>query len=335
VQALTGRKITKMFFSHDHWDHVGNCGLVYTNNKDTVTQVWGTTYYNQITADRNQRLVVNPADPMGNIKKVPLATNIYYNSTSMYIGNILLEFGILNGHDKEDGVFYIAKQPAIGITQSVLMNVDVLMPGWTYFLDMAQTMNINGYRTTLVALQRYNADITICGHYTKLGTPQDVTYALAYYDDILKGATKARDAVNAGEVMQSIGFFDKANKAYGNTQLFTDSWVGNVKAYCSDWVLDPANTQYNYNDVMTGAQVFTESHCYRMFFGLLLNEDYVFVAPNSDCGDNGLSAGAQGGIAVGVILAFVLGIGIGVLVQSSRQAVPAAAAASTAELGKV
>jgi len=138
-----------------------------------------------------------------------------------------------------------------------------------------------------------------------------------------------------GKSCNPSGFFDKANKAYGNTQLFTDSWVGNVKAYCSDWVLDPANTQYNYNDVMTGAQVFTESHCYRMFFGLLLNEDYVFVAPNSDCGDNGLSAGAQGGIAVGVILAFVLGIGIGVLVQSSRQAVPAAAAASTAELGKV
>jgi len=330
AQALTGRGITKLIMSHDHWDHVGSCGLVYQNNNPT--EVWGTTYYNQITADRNSRLVADSADSNGNTRGLPMATNIIQKGGSITVGSVTIELDILNGHDKEDGVFIINVDSGKGIKKSILMTVDVIMPGYSYFMDMSQTSNLAGYRTSLEAIQTHNADLVIGGHYTRYGIPSDTDKALQFYNDLLKGANLAKNNVNAAVAAVGSGYATaKGTPAYKNLHLFMDAWIGGIKQYCADWVLDYAvngcanngNVQpcsaYDYVQELAGVQINVQTHCYRMFFQLLLNEDYTFVGPTTTAvivdTDSGLSDKTIIGISLGVAGALIVGFLIGAFVR--------------------
>ena len=338
AKALTGRGITKLIMSHDHWDHVGVCGVVYQNNP-TITEVWSTTYYNQITADRNYRLVANSKDSAGNTRGLPMATNIVKAGGSMKVGSVTIDFDILNGHDKEDAVFIIKADTDKGIKKSILFTVDVIMPGYSYFMDMSQTSNLAGYRTSLVALQTYaaqgNADLVVGGHYSRYGIAEDNNIAVAFYDDLLKGANLAKNNVGATNAAMTTGYVSpNGTTAYRNLHLFMDSWIGAVKQYCANWVLDIDNmcipnnevqpcTGYDYVATLAGVQINIQSHCYRMFFQLLLNEDYTFVGPTTtvvtvDTSDSGLSDGQIVGIVCGVAAALIIGFVIGAFVRPTQ-----------------
>lgn len=335
AQALTGRGITKLIMSHDHWDHVGVCGLVYQNNN--LTEIWGTTYYNQITADRNYRLVADSTDSAGNTRGLPMATNIIQKGGSMKVGSITIEFDILNGHDKEDAVFIIKADSGLGVKKSILMTVDVIMPGYSYFMDMAQTSNLAGYRTSLVAIKNHNADLVIGGHYSRYGIASDTDKAIGFYDDLLKGANLAKNNVPAGNAAMSSGYVspaNTANTAYRNLHLFMDAWIGGIKQYCANWVLDYAANgcvynndvepclKYDYVAELAGVQMNVQSHCYRMFFQLLLNEDYTFVGPTTTTvivdTDSGLSDKTIVGISLGVAGALIVGFLIGAFVRPHK-----------------
>jgi len=338
AKALTGRGITKLIMSHDHWDHVGVCGVVYHNNPG-ITEVWSTTYYNQITADRNYRLVANSADSAGNTRALPMATNIVKAGGSMKVGSVTIEFDILNGHDKEDGVFIIKADTSKGIKKSILFTVDVIMPGYSYFMDMSQTSNLAGYRTSLVAIQTYaaagNADLVVGGHYSRYGIAEDNNIAVAFYDDLLKGANLAKNNVPPSNAAMTSGYVTGVGTtAYRNLHLFMDAWIGGVKQYCANWVLDTDNmctntnnvqpcTGYDYVAKLAGVQINVQSHCYRMFFQLLLNEDYTFVGPTTtvmtvDTSDSGLSDGQVVGIVCGVAAALIIGFVIGAFVRPTQ-----------------
>lgn len=69
-------------------------------------------------------------DWLGNTRQIPVVTNTFHNGQVIEIGNVKMKTDILVGHDIADAVFFIDKDPAIGIDRSLLMHVDVFFPGW-------------------------------------------------------------------------------------------------------------------------------------------------------------------------------------------------------------
>ena len=274
IGALTtlGR-VTDIFYSHSHYDHIGSCALVAEAFE--VENVWGSPYLTTIFEDRNARFETDPTDVFGNARRLPSPTRTFKDGDVAQFGKVSAELRILDGHNIEDALVFINYDFPIGIDRSIAFTVDLLFPKWSFFNDLARTQSIVGFGDSLAVLQSYGADVIISGHFGVLGSSSDVDIQLAYYEDMKEGAALGLATVNFGELIGSIAATNPA--LLSNTILVFGEWLALIDDVCFDYVTDVTNRRYDYVSLLGGVEVNLRGHCHALQYANRIGEDFQMV----------------------------------------------------------
>ena len=137
------------------------------------------------------------------------------------------------------------------------MVVDVFFPGWSPFKDLAVAESVPGYLSIHDATLAYEFDTLISGHLTRLGTREDVTIQREYLLEMQANAAQALQTIDFSAIVEQTGF--------ENLWLLFDTYLGAVAQECADLTLE------KWTDRLGGADIFTESHCFRLMESLRIN----------------------------------------------------------------
>jgi hypothetical protein len=136
--------------------------------------------------------------------------------------------------------------------QNVLMLVDVIFPGWVPFLYLAIAKDVAGFiKAHDIVLNNYDFDTLVAGHFTRLGTRNDVIVQKEFVSDLEKAAAKANQEVQFGKIASQVGSFE-------NPWVIVSKYIDAVNANCVNSMLPKWETR------LGGAQEFMWTHCFAM-----------------------------------------------------------------------
>ena len=157
IAEVTDKPITHVIYSHAHLDHIGAAGM-FPQNASYIAQ--------QETANELQK-AMSIAKNTSMIPPVPTVT--FPENMTLEIGNQTLQLDYHGNNHLPGNIFIYAP------SQSVLMLVDIIFPGWVPFAYLAIAKDTTGFiEAHDTALNNYDFDTIVAGHLTRLGTRQDV-----------------------------------------------------------------------------------------------------------------------------------------------------------------
>lgn len=121
--------------------------------------------------------------------------------------------------------------------ERVLMASDVVTPGWVPFKRLGVAEDIPAYLKAPDQLLSYPFLNYIGGHYTRVGTRQDVMTYKAFLKDLQLNAIKASEMVNYEDAIKTVdnpANLHLVSKAYMNAviqacvQLTVPQWMGKL-----------------------------------------------------------------------------------------------------------
>ena len=243
IAEVTKEPITHVVYSHAHADHIGGASMFPETAK----------YIAHIeTKKRLQRMNdANRPFPYGMFvggKPVPLPSITFEDSYTLKIGNQELKLEYKgDDHEPENIYIYAAKQ-------KVLMEVDIVFPGWTPFKGLAVAEDTVGYLKAHDIILSYDFDTLVSGHWGRLATRNDVEIQKQYMQDI---------QANAGKALQTVDFYAiAAEVGYANTALLFETYLDAVSQECAKL------TEPKWIDKLGGVDVWTKDHCYKVVMAI-------------------------------------------------------------------
>jgi glyoxylase-like metal-dependent hydrolase (beta-lactamase superfamily II) len=234
-------KVTHLVYSHSHADHIG------------ASSLFGPGVV-RIGHSECRRLLLRDNDP-----NRPAPTVTFDNRYTLAVAGERLELAFHGPNHTPDNIFIYAPD------QQTLMVVDVIMPGWVPFKNLAVSQDIPDWIGAQDIAMRYQWQTLVGGHMGRLGTRADGDLQIAYVADLLAGARATMASLDPTPFFQQ----------YGN-----NSWAI-FKAY-----LDAAADQIaglvtaKYLGQLAGADVFTADNAFVMFEALRV--DYGVLGPFAD-----------------------------------------------------
>jgi glyoxylase-like metal-dependent hydrolase (beta-lactamase superfamily II) len=229
VAEVSRAPITRLVYSHSHYDHIGAAHLF----KD-ATMIGHAEVANTLRRRSDPR------------RPVPEIT--FEDRLTIGVGDqqLVLEY---RGPNHEPGNLFI-HLPRLGI----LMLVDVIVPGWVPFSRLGVATDVPGFLAAHEQALGYDFDILVAGHLTRLGTREDVEIQRQYVLDVKAACERARTSVSATEIIQETGLEDRWRfaKTYFDRLArqaaaeVTPRWVGRLG----------------------GVRAFTQDHCSAMLMAL-------------------------------------------------------------------
>ncbi|CAM9426573.1 unnamed protein product, partial [Hapterophycus canaliculatus] len=231
-------KLKYMVYTHSHWDHIGGMGSVATYFAEDEPRA--------ISSRRTRRRLKlkeknDPDSVFGNNRGVPVPN--WYKEEVLEVGG--LRFMIDKAHVHMTGDYIVLLDKNIGensaeagIETSVLMVVDAVFPGWSPFFSLAIAQNVQAYYEGLDKINGYDFDVLVAGHFTRLGTKEDVQLEVDYMADILAGADLGVSTVSSSDIAMGTGIADPTNPNFGNSWLFFNEYLERVVEVCYNYVLD-------------------------------------------------------------------------------------------------
>ena len=157
IAEVTNKPVTHVIYSHAHIDHIGAAGI-FPRNATYIAQ--------QETAAELQRATSVAKNPS---MVPPIPTVTFTENYTLQIGNQTLQLAYDASNHSDGNVFIYAPK------QKVLMLVDVIFPGWVPFLYLAIAKDVAGFiEAHDIVLNNYDFDTLVAGHFTRLGTRNDV-----------------------------------------------------------------------------------------------------------------------------------------------------------------
>ncbi|HEX6233917.1 MAG TPA: MBL fold metallo-hydrolase [Jiangellaceae bacterium] len=238
VREISDKPITHVIYSHHHRDHIGAANVF----PDDVT----------IIAQRECAAYVKSAkDPQR-----PVPTVVFEDSYALSVGGQKLQLDYHGNIHCPGNIFIYA--PA----QQILMNVDVIFPGWVPFSSLAMASELRGFRRGHDVVLGYDFDVFVPGHLTRLGTRSDVEVQQQYVQDLVDTAMKYLDDVSPARNAFGVepSFMNTAERVGGlqNAWLVFDTYLNAVAEKVADEVLP------RWIDRLAGADVFTRSHAWEV-----------------------------------------------------------------------
>jgi glyoxylase-like metal-dependent hydrolase (beta-lactamase superfamily II) len=238
VREISDKPITHVIYSHHHRDHIGAANVF----PDDVT----------IIAQRECAAYVESAeDPQR-----PAPTVVFEDSYTLRVGGQTLHLDYHGDIHCPGNIFIHA--PA----QRILMNVDVIFPGWVPFSSLAMASDLRGFRRGHEVVLGYDFDVFVPGHLTRLGSREDVEVQQRYVQDLVDTAMKYLDDVSPARNAFGVepSFMSIAERVGGleNAWLVFDTYLNAVAEKVTDEVLP------RWIGKLAGVDVFTRSHAWEV-----------------------------------------------------------------------
>lgn len=238
IGEISDKPVTHLIYSHHHRDHIG-AAAVFADDVTIIAQ------------EECAALVESANDPQR-----PPATETFKDSYTLSVGGQTLQLDY-HGDIHCNGNIFI-HHPA----EKVLMNIDVIFPGWVPFSSLGMASNLRGFlRGHDVALE-YDFDTFVPGHLTRLGNREDVEVQKAFFQDLVDTSMKHFDDVSPArnDMEAPVTFMSAAEQAGGwsNPWLIFDTYLNGVADLVVDEVLP------RWKDRLAGADVFTRSHAWEV-----------------------------------------------------------------------
>jgi len=236
VRETTEEPIRWVIYSHAHADHIGAAGIY---PKDATIIAHSATAARLARANDPGRPV--PYGTFVGGKPVPMPTVTFDNDYELKAGNGTLMLSYRGSDHMPGNIYIFAPQ------QRVLMQVDVIFPGWTPFKDLAIAEDILGYVKSHDTILSYPFEKMVTGHWSRTATRQDVETQRDYIHDIEK---------NAATALKSVDFYGLAGRVgTQNLARLFDTYLSEVARKCADLTLDA------WQDRLGGVEVWTQGHC--------------------------------------------------------------------------
>jgi glyoxylase-like metal-dependent hydrolase (beta-lactamase superfamily II) len=238
IADVSDKPITHVVYSHHHRDHIGSANLYAT---DAV-----------VIAHRDcAARLRDAADPQR-----PVPTVEFDDSYTLDVGGQQLRLDY-HGDIHSPGNLFI-HAPA----QRILMNVDVVFPGWVPFSSIAMASNLHGFLRGHDVILGYDFGTFVPGHLSRLGTRDDVEIQRAYFQDLVDTAMKYLDEVSPARSRAGAepNFMTAAELAGGfqNAWLVFDTYLNAVAEKVTAEVLP------RWVGKLGAVDVFTRSHAWEV-----------------------------------------------------------------------
>ncbi|MFQ5968354.1 MAG: MBL fold metallo-hydrolase [Acidimicrobiia bacterium] len=238
IAEVTDKPISHVIYSHHHIDHIGSAN-VYPEGVTIIAQEECANYVE--TANDPQR---------------PVPTETFKDSHSLNVGGQTLQLDYHGNIHAPGNIFIYAPN------QKILMNVDVIFPGWAPFSSLAMASDLRGFLRGHDVVLSYDFDTFVPGHLTRLGTREDVEIQKAYFDDLVQSAMQhlddtipSRNAFDAE--VQFMGVAEEVG-GFENAWLVFDTYINAV----TDKVVEDVLPRWD--GKLAAADVFTRSHAWEV-----------------------------------------------------------------------
>lgn len=238
VTEISVKPVTHLVYSHHHRDHIGSAN-VFPSDVTIVAQ--RECAYFVETAQDPQRLV---------------PTVVFDDSHILEVGGQILRLDYHGDIHCPGNIFIFL--PA----ERILMNVDVIFPGWVPFSSLAMASHLHGFLRGHEVVLDYDFDTFVPGHLSRVGTRDDVETQLAYFQDLVDTAMKYLDDVSPARSRADVepNFMSAAEQAGGfeNAWLVFDTYLNGVAEKVTDEVLP------RWLGKLGAVDVFTRSHAWEV-----------------------------------------------------------------------
>lgn len=277
VAEITDNPITKLIYSHSHFDHIGAAGVIKEAFPDVLIIAHKLTKEQLEFGGRNPNFL--QPRPMIPLPDVPLPDMTFGKSRNLALGKFATRLELrYKGPAHEPGNIFIY-QPH----QKILMMIDIVFPRLSPFELLALAEDTGSYLRAYDQILEYDFDVLIAGHLNKLGDRSDVEEARGYMQDILANSKLALDPFdpldpNAFPLGISgptfFGTFVDAAFIPGPTQTVDPAnglgvfslYLNQAACKCANLTLNPATTPsgIDWRKQIGTADVNTVSHCWKM-----------------------------------------------------------------------
>lgn len=238
IGEISDKPVTHLIYSHHHRDHIGAAPVL----GDDLTI---------IAQEHCADFVASAEDPQR-----PPATDTFTDSYTLSVGGQTLQLDY-HGDIHCNGNIFVW-HPG----QKVLMNIDVIFPGWVPFSSLAMASDLRGFLRGHDVALGYDFETFVPGHLTRLGNREDVEVQKAFFDDLVAAAMEHLDDVSpARHAMDApVTFMSAAEQAGGweNPWLIFDTYLNGV----TDHVV--ADVLPRWQGRLGAVDVFLRSHAWEV-----------------------------------------------------------------------
>lgn len=240
IKEATDLPVKYVLYSHSHPDHIGAASL-YPADAQYISSVESANELKKHNEAKNQL----PFGVFVGGKPVPAPTKTFKESLTLTVGKRIIK--ILHtgqtAHSADDLIVFLPKE-------KIVMAVDIVFPGWVPFEQVAYAQNIDGYLDLHNYLLQLDFDTLVAGHWSKLGTRQDVLDNKNYISDIISGLQEAFAKVDFGSTV--------AKTDHSNINLLMETYFDAVAKFTSEKV------ELKWKDKLSGTDVWTYSHARKL-----------------------------------------------------------------------
>ncbi|HTL10720.1 MAG TPA: MBL fold metallo-hydrolase [Chitinophagaceae bacterium] len=253
IREVTSEPVTHVIYSHSHPDHIGAAQLFPAN----AIYISGARSARELSVHNKAKGMI-PFGAFTGGQPVPTPTLVFTDSMNLVVGNKIIKLLHIDGpaHSAEDIIVYL---PA----EKIVMLVDIVFPGWIPFEQVAYAVDIDGYQQVQQYILSLNADVLVGGHWSKLGTRQDIINNINYINDILKMLAEGFQQVDFAPIAQRVGKH--------NINLLMETYFDAVAVYAASKV------QAKWIGVLSGTDVWTYSHARRLLS--FVRDSQVTITP--------------------------------------------------------
>jgi len=238
IGEISEKPVTHLIYSHHHRDHIG-AAAVFDDDVTIIAQ------------EECAALVASANDPQR-----PPATETFRDNYTLSVGGQTLQLDY-HGNIHCNGNIFIYHPD-----QKMLMNIDVIFPGWVPFTSLAMASDLRGFLRGHDVVLSYDFDTFVPGHLTRLGNREDVEVQKTFFQDLVDTSMKYLDDVSpARNAMDApVTFMSAAEKAGGweNPWLIFDTYLNGVTDLVVDEVLP------RWQGRLAGADVFVRAHAWEV-----------------------------------------------------------------------
>lgn len=134
--------------------------------------------------------------------------------------------------------------------EKIAMLVDIVFPGWIPFEQVVYAQDIDGYLNLQKYLLRLDFDTLVSGHWSKLGSRQDVTNNINYINNLIIALQEAFTKIEFKTIAEKTG--------QTNINLLMETYFDAIAVYAAQKV------ENKWKDKLSGTDVWTYSHARKL-----------------------------------------------------------------------